>query len=362
MPLLTDLPKFRPVAVEQETLLSCITFIPVSILGLLAASLGHLLLSSTVCRVAPSMCRSANGVVVHPIALGMAPTLHGRAAWLGAAGCTRQKSGFDPKTINDVIRMGGLPFVIDLDSCPHYALHGLPRGLLAHIRSMATKFHIPVLRMSPEMMHAPAPSGNPNLANKQMAELHRTLWSHARAHRSHAAVAREVLEKALGRATPSSLQHAPLSSARKLGRPHQVPRGPRSKNITAALVASGLQVLLVNKAGSLDVQMQSLRDGFVALGARVITTESSETSGSSTEPYGLVVAQVSSGGVDAVVAKQLQHHAPTVQLRSNRKARPASRGAPVVACVLSDEAPPPLWRMWLPPFCSMGFVHDMRLL
>ena len=59
--------------------------------------------------------------------LGMAPTLHGRAAWLGAAGCTRQKSGFDPKTINDVIRMGGLP-LSSMDSCPHYALHGCREG------------------------------------------------------------------------------------------------------------------------------------------------------------------------------------------------------------------------------------------
>ena len=88
--------------------------------------------------------------------------------------------------------------------------------------------------------------------------------------------------------------------------------------------------------------------------------ESSSVWGNHSEPYSLIVAEIGVDGVDADVAKLLAQHAPSVQLRSNRKAKP-SRGAPLVACVHGDEAPPPLWRFWLPSFCSVAFVREMRL-
>ena len=32
-----------------------------------------------------------------------------------------------------------------------------------------------------------------------------------------------------------------------------------------------------------------------------------------------------------------------------------------VACVRSDTYPPPVWQLWVPSFCSLAFVREMRL-
>ena len=38
-----------------------------------------------------------------------------------------------------------------------------------------------------------------------------------------------------------------------------------------------------------------------------------------------------------------------------------AQNATRVACVRSDAHPPVVWRMWLPAFCSLGFVKELRL-
>ena len=35
---------------------------------------------------------------------------------------------------------------------------------------------------------------------------------------------------------------------------------------------------------------------------------------------------------------------------------------PHVACVRADDHPPPLWRLWVPSFCNLVFVREMRML
>ena len=49
-------------------------------------------------------------------------------------------------------------------------------------------------------------------------------------------------------------------------------------------------------------------------------------------------------------------------MKKRNSAAAAMDAAPTrVACVRADDSPPPVWRMWMPSFCSLGFVREMRL-
>ena len=71
--------------------------------------------------------------------------------------------------------------------------------------------------------------------------------------------------------------------------------------------------------------------------------------------------KLSADGVDealgraiaAVVGRPLQGGA--------RAGGGGAQNATRVACVRSDAHPPVVWRMWLPAFCSLGFVKELRL-
>ena len=80
-------------------------------------------------------------------------------------------------------------------------------------------------------------------------------------------------------------------------------------------------------------------------------------------PYALVVVQLSSDGVDT----QLGALVGEVRKAEKQSAKgKAASGAPAtpptrVVCVRGDRSPPPVWRMWVPSFCSRAFVREMRL-
>ena len=70
-------------------------------------------------------------------------------------------------------------------------------------------------------------------------------------------------------------------------------------------------------------------------------------------PYRLVVVQLSADsshdGANGFHAELVDGLVP----------RGAER--PRVACLCTDARPPPVWQMWVPPFCDRVFVREMRL-
>lgn len=94
-------------------------------------------------------------------------------------------------------------------------------------------------------------------------------------------------------------------------------------------------------------------------------------------PYALVVVQLGSAAEEeeeeelSSALRQLLH--PSNQ-RQKAVASGGVRGMPPpppppevpkpphVACVRADDHPPPLWRLWVPSFCNLVFVREMRLL
>ena len=136
---ITTLEYFHPVAVEGETLLSTFAFLPLSLAGLAAAMLAHAALGGVSCSLWPSSCRSANGVPVRPIGLGLAanrylPPGSRAAAWVGVTGMRTAESGWDTLEHYEVIAAGGLPYLLELERCPQYSLHAMPKHLLARYR------------------------------------------------------------------------------------------------------------------------------------------------------------------------------------------------------------------------------------
>ena len=80
-------------------------------------------------------------------------------------------------------------------------------------------------------------------------------------------------------------------------------------------------------------------------------------------PYSLVVAQLTTHGIDADLSAALQAllKPPRAKPKPGATVDNAAVGPPRVACVRGDEHPPLLWRMWVPSFCSLVFVRDLRL-
>ena len=235
-----------------------------------------------------------------------------------------------------------------------------------------------------------------------LVSLQRELHAYARAHLTTAAVARHLLERSLGRGATST-------ALRSL-------RGALRDKVSDA--THRVRVLLlsdVTAAGSLDPQMSAIIDGLQALGARTEALlvplngdggsggamgandqerrdavqrgsatprrqhgrrhESEHLRSSSRgygtldatsaaaahahSPYSLLVVRLTGGGdhddaLGRAVARVLSTRAGALAARNANGTR--------VACVRSELHPPPMWRVWLPPFCSVGFVREARLL
>ena len=252
--------------------------------------------------------------------------------------------------------------------------------------------------------------------------MQRELHVHARAHLTAAAVARRVLEQSLGRPTASASLRSPRGGSRhakaeaKAGATTEAharalaEAKPPSKPASAGGGNSPrLRVLLLPNSQArrpvdapMSTQMSTLLDGLRSNGAQVEQLLSQPTASGralsqppaarahgrkreggggraggreakpigvaelaashARAPYALVIAELGTDGVDDEVARTLAAvlgkprrggHAPSGALPTN-----GTR----VACVRSDARPPAVWQLWLPSFCTVGFVREMRLL
>ena len=221
----TSIDALRPVAVEGDTLLSFAAFIPFSLLAIAAAAFARSTTLGATCRMWASSCRSVNGVPIHPISLGVGVNrlsvlnvevlrLHGtKAKWVGVAGCRPSSSGWPAGRVYEVISSGGLPYVADLDDCPRYTLHAMNKPLLAKVRAL------PLLPWPSSGGTSPGASGgsvasfnSSSPLHGRLVTLHRELLVHARAHLTHAAIGRHVIEHALGASALAAWRRQALRS------------------------------------------------------------------------------------------------------------------------------------------------------
>ena len=67
----SDSDLLRPVAIEGERTIFCISYVPLSIAALAMAAFARSMLDGAACWLDVSYCRSANGVPIHPLGLGV---------------------------------------------------------------------------------------------------------------------------------------------------------------------------------------------------------------------------------------------------------------------------------------------------
>ena len=323
---------------------------------------------------------------------------------MGLAGCTKSKSGWPAQRFFDVIEKGGLPYVVDLNACPQYVLHAAPKALLGRIRAVP---FVPPPRVSDSVsppgpgsmrweLNASSPrygrlsrgvapnSAWPSKDGSRLVALQRELHAHARQHLTVAAVARRVVESALGAgALQAWLLDKPRMGSGKINKllsksssgeamaAAAAANGTSSSRSTSERAATGRRPrVLMLSGGPLDAQATAIRDGLLSLGAHVDLHASSSSASMASmsgrrrnSNYALIVASLGTDGVDSQVAAAL--NALFLPERNSDKGSAArtqehAPGAPV-ACVRGDDSPPPIWQLWVPSFCTLAFVRDMRL-
>jgi hypothetical protein len=418
---LTDIEYLRPVAVEGETVFSCVLFLPLSLLGVVAAALARAAFGGVSCSFSAASCHSVNNVPLHPISLGISTSgLHHHSArkpWVAIAGCT-SSSGLHSESIYDVIAAGGLPFVIDLPECPKYTLHAVLRPLLARIHGLAF-LQKPAAALSkrvhivngPQTVQYVVPSRS---EEHHLASLARELHLHARATLAYEAIAKHVVNMSLGTEALRSLRPHPSSFMQRRGRrganktsatPSTPPAFGSSRGVGSDRSTERRLRVLILAQQSLDMQTFTIRKGLGSLGAEVhspfdksagdsqwtarmrqrrekdaasvgmpsvaaLTAKSMPkverveelVASHARAPYSLVIVQLGDDGLYAELAAIIA----ALQPRPKGTGTGTGRAAPNtkttrVACVRGDDSPPPVWRMWVPQFCHLVFVRDMRL-
>ena len=112
----------RPIAIEGELVISCLSFLPLSVVVIVAAAFMRSLLNGAACGYAETYCVSANGIPVSPIGFGVAPSRLNRnpgagtlasKPWVAVTGYSLA-TGWDNPRLYEIIANGGLPYVVDL--------------------------------------------------------------------------------------------------------------------------------------------------------------------------------------------------------------------------------------------------------
>ena len=290
----------RPVSIQGQTVLSCISFVPLSLGAIVLAAFARSLLNGVACAASDSFCISANGIPVSPTSLGALKVreraLHA-TPWIAVTGSSAH-TGWDHPLYYDIITTGGLPYVLDLEICPQYSLHAMPKSLLAQVRESpllpaaadVRRIHARAITTGPTATNESLPahalpkesykdrrSGSTGTAvrlslrsgtaaeTQQLVRLQRELYAHAAQHLTTAASARRLAERMLGEQQLDSFR--PLRGG---WRPRAVQAGGgglyaavagganASTARRAALASPKLRVLQL-LAGSPSVQMTMLR-------------------------------------------------------------------------------------------------------
>ena len=138
----------RPVAIEGESVLACIAFVPLSLATIVAAAFLRSLLDGAACAYVETACRSANGVPVTPISFAAGASLvklmdvtgtPRTAPWAAATGYSTS-TGWDSPRHYEILASGGLPYVLDLCALSRSALGRRPRAARG-IALTATRHH-----------------------------------------------------------------------------------------------------------------------------------------------------------------------------------------------------------------------------
>ncbi len=152
-----EIPALHPVAQEGQSLLSCASFLPLSAAIIIGGAYVRALLNGAMCAFSVHYCYSANGVPARPIALGidsaelrateaLPARSSGFSLWppgskvargdgssnarFGIAWRDLDGGAWDTPRVYEILAGGALPYIIDLDRCPTYALHALPKAQL----------------------------------------------------------------------------------------------------------------------------------------------------------------------------------------------------------------------------------------
>ena len=224
--------------------------------------------------------------------------------------------------------------------------------------------------------------------------LQKELHAFARAHLTTTAVARHVVGQSLGAEAAGAMFHSHRGGPRH-GRGDAEALAKAGATAHGAIRAS-LRVLLIAAVdGGFGVQIGTIHDGLRALGAEVEVLAADGAKGErphgrhdahgggavaggprrahgrnkpvagrqgvstlslddvvgsqSRAPYSLIVVELGTDGVDEELSKVVASLLPRAHASNTR-----------VACVRSDSQPPPVWRLWVPKFCNVAFVREMR--
>ena len=108
----------RPIAVDGETVLTCVLFVPLSIAAIVATAFLRSLAGGFACAYSQNACLSASLVPVSPTSFGI-PAHRIRASvpavrpWAAASGFSFS-TGWDSLRLYEIIAGGGLPYIINM--------------------------------------------------------------------------------------------------------------------------------------------------------------------------------------------------------------------------------------------------------
>ncbi|KAL1520067.1 hypothetical protein AB1Y20_023542 [Prymnesium parvum] len=403
----SDSELLRPLAVEGERLVVCLASVPLSLAALLAAAYARALLDGLGCWRDVHHCRSANGIPVHPLGLGVpeayvlpprplasrrtdfglsldadaasaaARLEYYRDSWFVLTGPAAD--GWDVIAHYEILASGSLPYFLALDRCPAYTLLGLPKALL---RAVA---HLPHLPNRAAIARAVAREHDAAAADvllllRRAANGTRALALRVRRGAAELVHAYEQLQRRLREytfehLTTAALVRRMLAAAAGVSRVEsaRVARAPGGGNASAVLLLTpspyGVQAAAVHHGlASLGSEVHSLpdmaelyrpgggkaaaaapREGSIfvhSLPPRRHKPRSRKEIVSllRTQAYRLVLVFLGSEADDEA------HDALLARYDRER-----------IVCVNSGNQLPAVWKIWAPRFCSSLMVREMHL-
>ena len=300
------------------------------------------------------------------------------AAWFAI---THKRAGWDAMRHYEIIAAGALPYFLDLERCPLHTLQALPKAKLLEARHLPGMPSLHKVRMafghnsSGRLRRLRALPTNLSVTHAAYESLRRHVRTHALRHLTTTAVAMRVLR---------------LSGAERLVKSLQARLSNGSSSDSAAPDTHGRQppsslcrILLLTPHGSWDYQALTVQHGFLSLGCSVDTLpEMPYVFSDGPEPasqYGrgftwarLLPASWRGERKQATIEVRLRttnfYSLVIAATGSNQPMRSAEWDALLsrvdrhkVVCLHGNDAlfTPPVWRWWVPRFCSRLFAREL---